>query len=237
MWTTPVLVLLHNGFDTARTWEPVLKHIPHNIRIIAYDRQGYGSRFFPGHTRQPADIVEEGIDELSRMIDSLVSPDRQVYLWGHCVGGAIALAWAGRNPGKVHGIIGEAVGFSSNQKMSERAGRLLRDYNELGQEYQNHFEKMHGKNARDFWDLIRAHKTSYIMDPNYTIVPDVVNIRAPVLLLQGDRDIYFTPEDCEQWASSIPRARVRLVSGGMHDLHSQNPEGIANLVMQFLESV
>jgi pimeloyl-ACP methyl ester carboxylesterase len=38
----PDLVLLHNGFDSSRTWENLLPHLAATHRVTAYDRAGCG---------------------------------------------------------------------------------------------------------------------------------------------------------------------------------------------------
>jgi len=232
------LVLLHNGFDSAKTWDPVFPHLPKWVQPMAFDREGYGTRFDPEHHRDPVDIVEEGVQELDTFVNEHIGPDKTFFLWGHCVGGAIGLVWAQRNPGRLLGFVGEAVGFDSDEKLAAKSAWLLSDLRDLPETYRRQFEAMHGEGQGDIiWSRICNHQGSYIMNPEYSIIPEIAGLSVPSFFLQGTKDVYFTPEYCRRGVQGLPNARVEIIEKGSHDLHLQDPEAISRRAISFLEEV
>ncbi len=59
-------------------------------------------------------------------------------------------------------------------------------------------------------------------------------LRAPALVVAGDSDLVVSPGQAPLLASGIPDARLRLVSGGGHQLPLSHPEELARLVDEWL---
>ncbi|MEU7832937.1 alpha/beta hydrolase [Nonomuraea sp. NPDC049129] len=63
---------------------------------------------------------------------------------------------------------------------------------------------------------------------------DLHLVRAPVLLLWGDRDRYFPASLARRFVTRLPQAEVRTVPGGGHSLHDDCPEETRGLLVRFL---
>ncbi|MCA2222485.1 alpha/beta fold hydrolase [Nonomuraea aurantiaca] len=63
---------------------------------------------------------------------------------------------------------------------------------------------------------------------------DLHLVRAPVLLLWGDRDRYFPASLTKRFAARLPQAEAHIVSGGGHSLHDDCPEETGGLLIRFL---
>lgn len=70
--------------------------------------------------------------------------------------------------------------------------------------------------------------------PNRGLVKRLHRVRAPTLVLWGDRDGISPPSYAERFASLIPGARVQIVQGAAHLLHLDQPETSAAAVSAFL---
>ncbi|MEK7644588.1 MAG: alpha/beta hydrolase [Patescibacteria group bacterium] len=61
-------------------------------------------------------------------------------------------------------------------------------------------------------------------------------INIPTLVIFGDKDTYVDPRDGEKIASLIPNAELRLIAGGRHGLHMQQPENLLRIISEFKNS-
>jgi pimeloyl-ACP methyl ester carboxylesterase len=232
------LVLIYNGFDSAKTWEQVLPHLPQWVAPMVYDRQGYGTRFSKTQFREPVDLVKEGVEELDQVIEQNLGTSQPILIWGHCIGAAMGLVWAAKHPSRVKALVAEAPGFFSNEELADKSEWLLHKQRKLPEKFVQHFDYMHGEGtAPIIWDRICSHRSSYIINPSYTILPQINNISIPVLILQGTRDIYFDPEHAQVGADVMEQARIEVIHRGSHDLHLDDPLGITSRVSRFFSSV
>ena len=56
----------------------------------------------------------------------------------------------------------------------------------------------------------------------------------PTLVLTGDADRLIPPENSERLAARIPDATLRMVRGAGHDVPTERPAEVAELVLDFL---
>jgi pimeloyl-ACP methyl ester carboxylesterase len=228
------IILLHNGFDNKKTWDPIIPLLQSKFSVLRYDRKGYGENFSQA-PKPNEDLIANGVKELEEFISKETEANESVVLWGHCIGGAIACSYASKHPQKVKALIGEAVGFYSNQTISTKAQWLQVDYSEIPQTYVQFFSKMHGSaNAREVWNRIREHNSIYLYDPNYSILDQLAKIEVSSFFFQGDKDVYFSKNYLNLVKLKLPEARYKIIPQGKHDLHTQDPQGISSIVLDFL---
>jgi proline iminopeptidase len=67
-------------------------------------------------------------------------------------------------------------------------------------------------------------------------VPDATaaQVRAPTLVIHGDRNLVASPDGARAWARLIPGARLWLVRGGGHLLFLESPEALLRGIDRFL---
>lgn len=98
----------------------------------------------------------------------------------------------------------------------------------------------------DVEQLKRMHDKDAARMRNFEDVPEelVRSVRAPTLLVLGDRDI-LKPEHALELAQQIPNARLLILPGGHGDYlgeavmtqsETRYPELVAGLIGEFLES-
>jgi pimeloyl-ACP methyl ester carboxylesterase len=59
-------------------------------------------------------------------------------------------------------------------------------------------------------------------------------IEAPVLVIWGDQDKFFSPEMAAPPAELVPNARVEIVEGARHWTHHDRPDVVTKLLVDFL---
>ena len=98
------MILLHGGFGSGETFEPVLPTLAERHQVVVVDLQGHGRTADIDRPLDPRLMA----DDLAALIDhlGLDTPD----LVGHSFGGWVALHTAARHPAKV----GRLVAASAN---------------------------------------------------------------------------------------------------------------------------
>ncbi|GHG98365.1 haloalkane dehalogenase [Comamonas sp. KCTC 72670] len=95
----PVVVLLHGNPTSSFVWREVIPHLAGHARVLAPDLIGMGDSGKP-------DIAYRFVDH-SRYLDAWFDALdlRDVVLVGYDWGGALAMDWAARHPGRVRGLV------------------------------------------------------------------------------------------------------------------------------------
>jgi pimeloyl-ACP methyl ester carboxylesterase len=226
------LILLHDGFYNSSSWDPVYDILSSHFTVISYDRFGYGrSDLFK--SRLDHNILDYYSEELHELIDALKL--KELYLCGHCLGGAIALEYTLKYPRKVKKIVAESVGFYSDDKIMMKSDWTFRPFHKMDENLRADLVKMNGLDyAKRFWEILRAYKITYIMAEGYNILPKMKKITCPVFLIYGDRDIYFDLEHALKAYKSFKKAQLWVVPDTFHTPHKEKREDFVQNVLQFL---
>lgn len=232
----PPLVLLHGGGSTIDvTYGRILPFFARRRTVIAVEEQGHGR----SSGREGPVRFDTSADDVAALLGHLHV--EQVDVMGFSNGASVALMVAIRHPALVRKLIfasavtkrsGAAPGF-----WDYIAGATFAD---MPQPLKDGFlavnpdpEKlrvMHDK------DLERMQHFEGTRDD------DVRSVRAPTLILLGDRDVP-TPAHAIELAGLLPRARLMILPGGHGDYlgeliagreGSRFPELTAGLIEEFL---
>src|SRR5699024_11965408 len=65
--------------------------------------------------------------------------------------------------------------------------------------------------------------------------PRLHEIRCPVLLIQGSKDVGVPPKQSRAAAQRIPRAVYKLIEGGGHWVNRQCPDRVNRMIAHFLK--
>jgi pimeloyl-ACP methyl ester carboxylesterase len=232
---TPV-VFLHNGFYSTATWNPVREMFAEHFRVIDYDRFGYGqSTHYPGEKIE-GDIVARSVRELSVLVDTLGL--NRFHIVGHCLGGAVALLYASRFPDRIRRIVAESVGYFGSLKSLVQTDMTFVPFERIERALRKKMVAMHGEAYTPrLWSLLRNHTQSYIMREDYDIRSEVRQIKAPLFIINGDRDFYFDVEHpIGVYKALRTNATLWIAPGCGHDVHHDIPEEFAANVVRFLRS-
>jgi len=241
MGTACTIIFLHNGFDSALTWQDVVHYCALQEpawQLVSFNRQGYGhGAYSPEDFANLAgrDLVQEGAAELETIYRS--HGITQAILVGHCMGGAIALAFAQAHPQQVAGLVLESTGLFSTQALREKAAWLLESWELMGSQTQNTLEFMHGKHkARQLWQHVADYKGSYFMHEAYDMRPVLAGLQCPVFCILGERDPYFSPQHLQDGLQRSPQSSFEIWPETGHDPHREQAERFARFVLNFAHS-
>lgn len=229
------IVLFHDSLGSVELWREFPAALClHSARpVIAYDRLGFG-RSDPHPARLALDFVageaEEGFAALRRAlaIETCV-------LFGHSVGGGMAVNCAARHPEACLALITEsAQAFVEARTVQgiEAARELFRQPDQLAR-----LEKYHGTKAAwvlDAWigSWLHPEFASWSLDP---VLPAV---RCPTLALHGAEDEYGTPRHPERIGTLAGGpTRVLVLPDTRHVPHRERPQAVLDAVAAFLHDV
>ncbi|MCC6830370.1 MAG: alpha/beta hydrolase [Thermoleophilia bacterium] len=224
------VVFLHAGVGDARMWAAQLPAVAAGHHAVAYDRPGFGSTTTPARAGHDADDLVAVLDALARKPPAV--------LVGCSQGGRVAIDAALAHPSRVAALLlispavsgapeletPGAVGDLAHMIDAAEAAGDLDEVNSLeahlwldgpgepegrvGGATRDLFLRMNGA-------ILRAAPAGDDPAPG-----DAWNrlgeLRPPVHVLCGERDVPGVVERCEAIAARVPGARLRMLPGSAH---------------------
>jgi pimeloyl-ACP methyl ester carboxylesterase len=232
------LVLLHGGGSTIDvTFGRILPFLARDRRVIAVEEQAHGRT----SDRDAPVRFETSADDVAALLKHLKI--EQADIFGFSNGASVGMQVAIRHPAAVRRLV-----FASSLTKKDGAQPQLwtliqsADISNMPQPLKDAFLKVNPDPAK----LKTMHDKDAERMRHFTDVPvaDVRAIRAPTLILTGDRDI-VKPEHAIELARLIPNARLMIVPGGHGDYlgeavmtqrATREPELTAGFVEEFLDA-
>lgn len=232
------LVLLHGGGSTIDvTFSRVLPVFASNRRVIAVEEQGHGRT-----TDRDAPVTfESSADDVAALLRYLKVDEADIF--GFSNGASVALHVALRHPELVRNLV-----FASSFTKRDGAQPQLWEFMEratfsnMPQPLKDAFLRVNP----DAQKLRTMHDKDASRMRNFKDIPDalVASVRAPTLIVIGDRDIVRL-EHAVELTRLIPGARLLILPGGHGDYlgevvatqeGTRYPELTARLIEEFLDS-
>ncbi len=238
---TTRVVLVHGAMDRARSFTRLIRHLTAaGFDCVSYDRRGYEDSALqdPFSIESPPGI-EDHIDDLAEVIGSEPS-----IVFGHSVGGTIALCLAEQNRAPIKAL----VTFESPlpwMSFWQRSGAYaIVPGTEIAQEFAEEFAtkfmvRMIGEHR---WDRLppstkrrRRAEGAVLVAEMSTIghrLPalDPSRIRVPCLVARGENAAPRHIQAVDYLVGHIPHAIEIVVAGTDHGIHLSNPKRAAELV-------
>lgn len=235
--STPI-VFIHSGAGNTQQWAAQLNHIRPTRRAIALDLRGHGQSSLPPNgdysINSLAEDVQTVVDRLG--IDKII-------LVGHSTGGSVAIAYAGRYPQRVAGLLLVDPSGDSTQLPAEQVqqyiGALESDaYPEFIEEYWQQI--LTGSTVQTqtqvMRDLRNTPKVTVVGTTkalfNYNPVPALTDYNGPKLtVITPLNEIPFGLHNL------VPELPHIMVTGTGHWLHMDKPDEFNQILDDFLLSV
>jgi pimeloyl-ACP methyl ester carboxylesterase len=228
---TPIL-LLHEALGAASTWRDFPEKLAARSGhpVVAWSRRGFGHSD-PLPTRPGLDYLHREAEQVPLLLDAL-GLDR-AHLHGHSDGAAIALITAAIAPRRVASLVLEAPHVTV-EAQTEAAIMAVRDLYADGE--------LTRKLARHHLDPDRvfAHWADTWLDPGFArwSIEDLLpQIAAPVLLIQGLRDPYFSLGQLDRIERAIPGARRLELADCGHAPYREQASLVLTATVDFLQAV
>jgi pimeloyl-ACP methyl ester carboxylesterase len=249
----PPLLLLHG---TGNRWQAFIRLIPSlstRWHVYALDHRGHGRS-----GRAPRYGFGFYCDDAVKFVDEVIQ--EPTVLFGHSLGGRMALTIAANHPSKTRAII---LGDSSLSAPapSNRMGRGFSPLLEILEgdstvhEIFDALKERAGEGFDSVSTLVRAKNLSMVDPEMYRSIidnpdPGSVNshfhgfnppehlprVRCPVLILQAERGM-LRKEDVERALEVLPEAYHAVLEGVPHEFLNHDVDPVLRAVTAFLESL
>jgi pimeloyl-ACP methyl ester carboxylesterase len=217
----PTILMLHGLGARWQVFAPLFSGLRGYGHLLALDFRGHGQSARVPHSYRLGDFCSDALSLLRQ-----AGPPGILY--GHSMGGWVALALAAAHPGDVRAVIVAesaifpenidpdlAVSYLADLPIALRS--LAKSLNQLDPEVMAFFRD--GRMTGDY-------------DPASLLG----RVTCPVLLLQGDpkRDGLMTDRDVQRAMSLLPDARHVYFPGLGHGLHVEDFNQVLNVVQPFV---
>jgi pimeloyl-ACP methyl ester carboxylesterase len=228
----PPIVLFHDSLGCVALWRDFPLHLSQATgrRVIAYDRLGFGrSDPYPG--RLGLDFVRDEAETGFAALRVHLGLERFV-LFGHSVGGAMAVVSAGRDPENCAALVTESAQAFVEDRTREGVGDAKRRFSEAGQI--DRLRKYHGDNAE--W-VLNAWTETWLSEAfrTWTLDDDLPRVSCPTLAIHGEFDEYASVRHPERIAASTAGpGEMEIIPGCGHVPHRETPDAVVRSVASFL---
>ena len=216
------VILLHGLGASSRWWFPIIPELSSaNCRVIALDLPGFG--------RTPGPMLS--IKKTARTVIELV--DRaglaEFFLVGHSMGGAIAAqigADFGRRVRRLALVDSAGIPGAGPGRI---LGRLIQPWSWCPAWFYTTMLS----------DILRAGPSNIREGMRqlriYDVRPVLGDIRAPTLLIWGEKDGMTPLRDGEQMVERLKNGRIETVAGARHLPMVSHPEIVSALLVRFFK--
>ncbi|GAC1529744.1 MAG: alpha/beta fold hydrolase [Ramlibacter sp.] len=226
----PAVILLHGFGASLQTWDAWAPGLAQGHRVIRLDLPGSGLS-----PPDPAAIYTDtrSIGLVLALMDQLGL--QQVDLVGHSIGGRIAWGFAAAHPGRVDRLVLVAPdGFASPGFVYGKAPEVPAALQVMRLALPKPLLRMNLQPAYAdpqwlsdavvdrYHDLLRAPgaRTALLDRMRQTVLvdprPQLASIRAPTLLVWGERDAMIPFDNSADYLQALPHARLAAIAGAGH---------------------
>lgn len=252
--SNPVLVLLHGGVVTSRTWGPFCALLADKYRLIAMDMRGHGDSEWP---REGDSNHNAMADDLAKLITTMELENPIVV--GHSVGGLLLMRVMLKSPQ----LLGSAVlvdvgpktayaGWKPRSEVTE-AGRL---YDEIEAYVQRNAPRL--KRSEEHMRRNAHHEFMRRMNGKYQLKYDprhpmggpdertmpglpkleqMADYRGRCLLVRGENSWFLDADDAVEFAQRLPQGELVTVPDCEHMVYVENPVGLAREIDRYVSSL
>jgi 3-oxoadipate enol-lactonase len=221
---------------------PLARLLARDFQVISYQLRGEDDCFA---LRSRFDLVDL-VDDLEEFVDwfGLERPA----MMGVSFGGVLALDLAARRPHRLQSLVLQGVGARFEMGLLQQAaGMVLSGYplpsdNPFVNQF---FNLLFGSRqkpgalfqfvTRQCWQTdqsVMAHRFELIK--NRCVEDKLARVKAPTLVLAGDRDLLVSPRSLAELTDGVRRSRLVTLAGCGHLAFATQPERVAEEVKRFL---
>ncbi len=223
----PTLVFLHDALGSVRLWRDFPDQLVKatGCGALLYDRWGSGDSepLGPLHARDY--LLHEALESLPEVLDQ--AGVREAILVGQSDGASIALAFAGARPERVRGVIALSPHLFVEQRTLDQIREQIRDFG--SGDLRARLRRHHGANTDLLFARLVEVWTAQAPGTRWGLEPHVLQVRCPVLAIQGEDDEFFTSAQLEALAALLPGRleTLRIPGSGHYPIHQARGEVLA----------
>jgi len=242
------IVLIHGYTDNARDWVPMLPYLDKSARLILVDIRGHGLSSKPECCYTRFDFAYD----IKLLLDALHVAEADIV--GHSLGSIIAQTFAEFWPERTHRLVLIASTGGSHPSCPASAVKAM--------DYRSEIAKLKDPIDPDslwmveWWssptpvdeDFIRRQRKDSAQipikvwlavldqgDARIDLQPMLPRIKAPTLLIWGEKDPIMVEKDRCALIRGLPSAEVKVFPGLGHNPFWEQPKAVADTLQAFLK--
>lgn len=225
------LLLLHGALGSAQNLHALTSSLQNDFEIHTLSFEGHGGKEIPKSDFSIARFAQEVITFLDQNKIDTIS------IFGYSMGGYVALYLAKHFPEKVEKVYTLATKIDWTVEGSMKDASMLNTtiIKEKVPKYATALAQLHGTN----WEIL-MQKTAQMMlnlGENPALKQsDFEQIKTPVLLSVGDKDIMVSVEETTNAYRKFPNAQLYVMPNTIHPIEKVNVEEVAHQIKRFLFS-
>ena len=217
------IVLLHGWLASLETMAPLARHLEKNFKVYSIDIIGFGKSELPDKplsTNDFGDFLKELLEKLNIKNPILI---------GHSNGGRTIINYAGRNLGDINKIVLiDSAGIKPKRKLSYYLKiYTFKTVKNIVKLFPRKMEKLKEKALNKFGsddyksspEVLRKTMNIILNEDQQGIMP---NIKAPTLMIWGDKDTATPLSDAKIMEKLIPNSGIALLEGTGHFSYLEN---------------
>ena len=245
----PAILLLHGFGASLQAWDDWAPALEKNLRVLRIDIPGFGLSG-PAVNQDYSDAAD--VARVIAVMDQLGV--QQVIVAGHSMGGRIAWNLAAAHPERVSKLVLLSPdGFPDPNAKSDKtyevpallgllpyslpqwalrmggvAPAFADDSQLTPQMMQRYHDMMLAPGVRTA--LLERMRQTRNSDP----VVRLQSIKAPTLLIWGEKDAFIPVSNAQDYLKAMPQAKLVTLPGVGHVLHEEAPQASVQAVLDFL---
>lgn len=244
----PALVFLHAGYQDLHMWDAQAAFFKQYYQVVRMDMPGHGLTTGVDTNLLVADVIRIVLDSLHI---------RKAVVAGVSMGGACATDFVLAYPERASGLIVVAPGLSGwplVMKMDSVSGEIFTKMDSIRATGDHQLMALHfmevwcvgpyrqpeevDKRVRDYIYTTTAHNpmndTAFPVFNKRRAATRLKEIKCPVLIIQGDKDVPFILKVTAWYQHELPEAKLVNFPGLAHMLNMEKPEAFNKTVYRWL---
>lgn len=223
----PNLILLHGALGHSDIFNPYLEKLSSYFTVHTPLFSGHGSLEIPTRGID----IEKYTQELAEYCAENNLKD--VFIFGHSMGGYVALCYALKNPENVNSIITLGTKFDWSEEQAIKESKMLNPDTILEKipQYAQALEKQHGTKWKQLLPAVADLMIN--LGENPRLKNNLATINIPVQIMVGDKDNMVTIEESTDVYRALPNAKLVVLPDTKHPMDKVRPNLLLSLIKDF----
>lgn len=221
------LILLHGALGHPIIFEPFIPELSKYFTVHTPLFSGHGNSELP----QDGISIEKYALELKEFIEK--ENLNNVYVFGHSMGGYVALCYASQYPEKINSIMTLGTKFDWTEEQALKESKMLNPeiIAEKVPQYAQLLEAQHGEKWKQLLPSIA--ELMIALGKNSPLKDNLATINVPVQIMVGDKDNMVTLEESAEVYRSLPNAKLAVLPDTRHPMDKVRPNVLLHLMKDF----
>jgi pimeloyl-ACP methyl ester carboxylesterase len=230
----PVL-FAHSFGSNWSNWQHQMEHLSGSRRVVAFDFRSHGKS---DKATDPNFSPEALALDIAAVADYL-SLNRFV-LVGHSMGGAAAIAYAGKHPERVAGLVMAGTPGKANPEMAKQLIAAL-ETDQFDAIMKKYMEQLLNHGSRETLKSAKAEAGKMDKETSlnvirsmfwYNPIPDLTTYKGPKLIISSSKE----KQQPDSLMHQMPNISNKVIEGTSHWMQTDKPDEFNDILDNFLKT-